>query len=325
MAKRLRLGIIGAGSIAHAHVRAFQAAESVEIAAIWNRTRSRAEELAGAFNLDPHIVREEWQSMLERRDVDAVSIVAAPQLRAEPVLAALENGVHVLLEKPMATTPASAREMLAVSQASECVCAVCFTWRYRPGNLAARKLIRKGSIGELRHYSSTWRFSLPSGLLNTEARPFINEAQEGLGMIGENGSHQFDMFTFLTGHSIDQMAGRLEWIASSSGTDRVNWSHHLVGYSEQGAAVSFEHTTPPGPVWQESRRHVHIEGTTGSVHIDGGLLDDGQASVRLESEEGVRTIDPAEFDLPSKTSHDGLVSDFLCALRNVSTQMRHLA
>ena len=220
---KTRVGIIGAGVIARANINAFQAAGSVEITAIWNRTRSRAEELATSLDLDPHVVRDEWQSMLKHGEVDVVCIVTAPQLRAEPVGMALENGIHVLIEKPMATTPAIGREMLAMSEASHCVCAVCFTWRYKPSNMAARRLIRDGSIGNLRHYSSAWRFSLPSELRNTDARPFINEAHGGIGMLGENGSHQFDMFTFLTGESVDQLTGQLEWVANDSNTDRVNW------------------------------------------------------------------------------------------------------
>ena len=313
---KIRVGIIGAGTIAAAHVRAFQVADQVEIAAIWNRTRTRAEELAATTGLEPRVVRDEWQPMLEQGDVDVVSIVTAPQLRAEPVGMALENGIHVLIEKPMATTPAIGREMLAMSEASHCVCAVCFTWRYKPSNMAARRLIRDGSIGNLRHYSSAWRFSLPSELRNADARPFINEAHGGIGMLGENGSHQFDMFTFLTGESVDQLTGQLEWVANDANTDRVNWSHHLIGGSAGGATASFEHTTPPGPVWSESQRHVHIEGTAGSVRIDGGLLNDGKTWVRIGDEEGGREVDPVTLDVPRKTDHDGLVADFLAAVRD---------
>ena len=71
---KTRVGIIGAGSIAGAHVRAFQAVDQVEITAIWNRTRSGAEELAANGGLEPHVVRDEWQSMLEQGEVDVVSM-----------------------------------------------------------------------------------------------------------------------------------------------------------------------------------------------------------------------------------------------------------
>lgn len=313
---KTRTGIIGAGSIAGAHVRAFQSADSVEITAIWNRTRTRAEELAAANGLKPDVVRDEWQSMLQDRAVDVVSIVAAPQLRVEPVRMALENGIHVLVEKPFATTAAIAHEMVSMSEASDCVCAVCFTWRYKPCNLAANRLICDGSIGDLRHYSSAWRFSLPAELRNTEARPFINEAHGGIGMLGENGSHQFDMFRFLTGENVEQLAGQLEWVANDSKTDRVNWSHHLVGCSNGGAAASFEITTPPGPVWSESQRSVHIEGTVGSIRIDGGLLDDGKTWIRIGDEQSTRVVDPDKLGIASKTSHEGLVEDLLTAIRN---------
>ena len=311
---KTRVGIIGAGSIAGAHVRAFQASDQVEITAIWNRTRSRAEELAATSGLEPLVVRDQWQSMLERGDVDVVSIVTAPQLRAEPVRMALEMGIHVLVEKPMATTTAIGRQMVEMSKASDCVCAVCFTWRYKPSNMAARRLIQDGSIGTLRHYSSAWRFSFPSELRNTNIRPFMNEAHGGHGMLGENGSHQFDMFSFLTGERVGQLTGQVEWVANSSNTDRVNWCYHLVGCSDEGAMASFQFTTPPGPIFGESQRSVHIEGPAGSIRIDGGLIDDGKTWVRIGDEDGVRAIDPEEFGISSRPDHEALVADFLCAL-----------
>lgn len=311
---KTRVGIIGAGSISGAHVRAFQASGQVEITAIWNRTRARAEKLAETSGLEPQIVRDEWQSMLEQGDVDVVSIVTAPQLRAEPVRMALEKGIHVLVEKPIATTTAIGREMVEMSQASDCVCAVCFTWRYKPSNMAARRLIQDGSIGTLRHYSSAWRFSFPTALRNTEVRPFINEANGGHGMLGENGSHQFDMFSFLTGERVEQLTGQVEWVANDSDTDRVNWCYHLVGRTDSGAMASFQITTPPGPVFGESQRSVHMEGPAGSVRIDGGIIDDGKTWVRIGDEDGVRAINPEDLGLSSRPGHEALVADFLCAI-----------
>ena len=311
---KTRVGLIGAGSIAAAHVRAYQAAGQVEITAIWNRTRSRAEKLAETTGLEASVVRDEWQSMLQHDEVDVVSIVTAPQLRLEPVRMALEKGIHLLVEKPIATTTAIGREMVAMAQSSESLCAVCFTWRYKPSNMAARRLIQDGSVGSVSHYSSAWRFSIPSALRNTAVRPFINEANGGHGMLGENGSHQFDMFTFLTGESVDQLTGQVEWVANAAKTDRVNLCYHLIGRGDAGAMISFQITTPPGSFFAESQRSVYVEGPAGHIRIDGGIIDDGKTWVRVGDEDGIRAVDPEELGISSRPGHEALVADFLTAI-----------
>ncbi len=315
MPETIKVGLIGAGGIANAHINAYEAINDVEIVALWNRTKSRAEELAQNRQLQGATVYDDWQTLLQNAHLDAVSIVTAPQLRVEPVRMALEKGIHTLVEKPFATTLQDADEMVATANASPCVTAVCFTWRYKSGILAARRTIRSGQIGEIRHYSSIWRTSLPANL-SPSVRPYIIEAQGGLGLIGEQGSHEFDMVTFLTGQTLNHLTGHLSWVEAEIPDLRTNFTYHLVGINKQNVTISFEHTVPPGPVWVASQRQIYVEGTKGYAKIEGGLQDDGQASICLEEDKDALTIVPDRMESSVPPQHMGLVADFISAIRN---------
>jgi predicted dehydrogenase len=112
----------------------------------------------------------------------------------------------------------------------------------------------------------------------------MNEVEGGLGMLGENGSHQFDMISFLTGEVVEELTGKMEWIEPQHPELRANIAHHFVGCSKNGVSLTVDHTISPGPLWVASQRHIYIEGSEGYVSIDGGLLEDGTAWIFMDAE-----------------------------------------
>jgi predicted dehydrogenase len=315
MSKVIRVGLIGAGAIAKAHISGYRSVDDVELVAVWNRTKTRAEQLVRDQELHGAKVYDDWRSLLSDAQLDVLSVVTAPQLRAEPVLMALTNGIHTLVEKPFATSLEDAGKMVACAKESVCVTAVCFTWRYKASVLAARRIIQSGKIGQVRNCSSVWRFSCPPGLLCPDARPFMNEAQGGLGMLGENGSHQFDMISFLTGEVVDELIGKMEWIEPQDPDLRANFAHHLVGNSKNDVGVTIEHTMPPGPFWVASQRLVYVEGSKGHVRIDGGLVDDGSPWIFVEGDSEAKPIDLDAAESSVAPQHAGLIQDFISTIR----------
>jgi predicted dehydrogenase len=315
MAETMRVGLIGAGGIAGAHVRAFEAVDGTEVVALWNRTRARAERLAEAHGLRNARVFDDWRTMILEGELDILSVVTAPQLRTEPVLLALERGIHVLVEKPFAVNLSEAAKMVEAADQAAVVTAVCFTWRYKPSALLARRLIRSGQLGTIRHCSSVWHFSAPTAVLTQDFRPFINEGQQGLGFLGENGSHQFDMLTFLTGEVVTDIAGKMDWRDAERPDLRANLAHHLICTSSSGGSITIEHTMAPGPVWRASQRSVYVEGSQGHLRIDGGLLDDGTVWMFLEGDSEARRVEPEEEEASVPTQHAGLINDLISCIR----------
>ena len=315
VSNKLRVGIIGAGGIARAHIESFQAIDDLEIVALWNRSRERAEQLASESKMDGNVIVDEWREMMSKDRIDIVSIITAPQLRLDPIQAAFADGIHVVVEKPISLDLNEARQIAALARGTNCHSAVCHTWRYRSCNLIARRLIREDAIGAVTHYSSTWRFSWPRNISPIDFRPFMCEREGGQGLLSENGSHQFDMFSFLTGKSIDELGGRISWIESTDPPNRTNTSYHLVGSSEN-AVMTFEHTSPNAPFWMKSTRTVHIEGEKATIIVEGGLLDKGSVALR-EGEDGeLRTVTAEELGISTQPLHMGLVADFVELIRS---------
>ncbi len=92
MSKTLRVGILGAGWAAESHAIAFSRLPNVEVTALWNRTRARAEALAHKLYGSELQVYDHWQDLVTRANIDIVSVATPPMLRREPVELALVCG-----------------------------------------------------------------------------------------------------------------------------------------------------------------------------------------------------------------------------------------
>jgi predicted dehydrogenase len=132
----LRVAVVGVGHLGRHHARILAALPGVELVAVVDTDRGRAEQVAAAHGVRPLF------SAAELDGVDAVT-VAVPTDRhrevAEPLLAA---GVPVLVEKPMARTLAEADEMIAAAERSGALLAVGHTERFNPAVAAARPLLK---------------------------------------------------------------------------------------------------------------------------------------------------------------------------------------
>ncbi|MBN2307739.1 MAG: Gfo/Idh/MocA family oxidoreductase [Candidatus Hydrogenedentes bacterium] len=105
--KPVRIGVIGVGHLGYHHVRNYQGLEEACVVGVVDADRARAEAVAGEFGVPAF---ESAQALFEE-GVDAVSIVVPTTAHRDVALEALDAGAHVLVEKPIAATPAEAREM----------------------------------------------------------------------------------------------------------------------------------------------------------------------------------------------------------------------
>jgi len=178
-AARLRVGVVGAGWIAADHVAALVERDDVELVAVCDLERARAERLAPAGAS----VSERFASVLERERPDAVWICVPPLAHREPTLAALELGVHVYLEKPVARTLEDAEAIVAAAEGSDAVCAVGYQWHATE------------ALEELRRELDGQEISLLVGrsMGPTGSRPWFLDRAQGGGNVLERGSHHIDL------------------------------------------------------------------------------------------------------------------------------------
>ncbi|GEM_PF-4199577 len=205
----LRVGIIGAGHAGTVHAAAFGRVPGVTVAAVWSRTRRRAETLAAALGAGEARVYDGWEELIRDGDIDAVSIATPAVLRREPIVAAFERGLHVLVEKELANSLEDNQAVAALAARAGTVAAVSLNWRYSPGSQVARRAVEQGQIGRLLGILKEWRFPIPLAFL-VHAPVHVLRSDQGGGALRAGGSHEFDQARFLTGWEFLHVAGRLE-------------------------------------------------------------------------------------------------------------------
>ena len=311
MAELLKVGILGAGNAGSSHAAAYSRLPDVEVAGLWSRTRTRAEELAGKLDQSGLKVYDDWQEMIEQGGLDAVSIAVPPALRREPIAAALEQGLHVLTEKPFTIHLSEARELAQLAEEAKTIAAVSFNWRYAPGSQVTWRAVQEGTIGQILHISMQWRFRLTLDVqVASDLTSHIWHADMGGGFMREGGSHEFDRARFLAGLEFTKVVGRLPAIPYP-GTD-ADESYLLIAELSSGGLGSFLGRFTPG---QGERRSV-LYGDEGT------LISTLNTVVRQRRDDH----EPVSLDIPEEDlcpegiiliqhTWNRLISDFISAIR----------
>jgi len=197
-AKRcLRGGLVGFGFIgSRGHLAAYrerlESRGDVEIVAVADICEARRAAAAAAW---PGVrVYPTWEAMLaaEGGNLDFVDICTPPSEHAAIARAAFARGLHVLCEKPMATTRADAESMLREAQRARRVLFPCHNYKHAPVVTAIREVIESGRIGAVRSATlSTFRTSHAKGVneWNTHWRRQLRHSGGGIAM--DHGSHTF--------------------------------------------------------------------------------------------------------------------------------------
>ena len=145
--KPIRSGVVGVNFGAEVHIPAFQS-EGLEVAAVCSRRPERAEAVAARFGITN--VHTDYDEMLRRPDIDAISVVTPVPLHHSMSLAALDAGKHVLCEKPFTTNATLALEMWQKAQQSGRTAMIAHEFRFASARMRAKELIDEGYIGDLR-------------------------------------------------------------------------------------------------------------------------------------------------------------------------------
>lgn len=159
---KIKIAVIGAGILGSRHARVFHELDESELVAVVDVNPERAERVAKLHGAQPF---SDLKQMLSTAQVDAVSVATPDHLHREPVIAALNAGKHVLLEKPLATTADNARAIAAA--VGDRTVMVNFSQRYVSDNIWIKQRIDAGDIGAPRMIVSIKfdTISVPTGMI----------------------------------------------------------------------------------------------------------------------------------------------------------------
>ena len=147
MSKKVRVGIIGAGSIAGMHITCLKKIPGVEIVAACDIDEKNAESTAELHDI-PNVFTD-YKKLLRLKEVDAVSVCTPNFFHAEPAIAASRAGKHVMVEKPMAMNAREAQAMVDAAKKARKLLVVGFQYRYAPGTQMLKRAIDDGKFGKV--------------------------------------------------------------------------------------------------------------------------------------------------------------------------------
>ena len=187
---KLRVGIIGCGWIAEAHLKEYLNMPDVEVVAFADLVPGKAEAFAkkngagGRYYLS-------HADMLDSEELDAVSICTYNCTHAECTIYALNKGVNVLLEKPMCVTTEEALAIRKAEKTSGKVLSIGFQPRFSPNMKMVKKICQSGELGKI-YYIQTGG-GRRSGIPTPYGTTFIEKETGGIGAMGDIGCYSLDM------------------------------------------------------------------------------------------------------------------------------------
>lgn len=202
----LRIGVVGTGRIAHRFVEEARFVSGIEPVNVYSRNPVSRAEFAAKHELDNSA--DSYEELLA--DVDAVYVATPHPTHVDLVRQALEEGKHVLCEKPMTLTGSEARELFALAEERSLVLLEAIKTAFSPGFQRMVAVARSGSIGDIRSVDATF-----TKLVDPSLREF--DPEQGGGSISELASYPLLAVLKLIG--IDQSDVRTQAWISEQGVD----------------------------------------------------------------------------------------------------------
>ena len=190
--KKVRVGIIGTGWIADAHMVSYLKQPDVEIVAAADLIEGKAEAFCKKHGVEAKCYRSHKEMLDdESLKLDAVSVCTYNRTHAECAIYALNKGVNVLLEKPMCVTTEEAVEIMRAEKASGKVLSIGFQPRLDENMKMIKKIVQSGVLGQV-YYIQTGG-GRRRGIPHPFGTSFIEDATAGIGAVGDIGCYSLDM------------------------------------------------------------------------------------------------------------------------------------
>ncbi len=230
---KIKLGMVGGGKgsfIGEVHRMAARLDDRYELlAGALSSDVNTAKESALSLNLDKKRSYSSFDTMAEveaalEDGIEAVAIVTPNHLHAQVAEAFLNNGIHVICDKPLTSSLADAEGLASIVKDTGLVFAVTYNYSGYPMVRQAREMIQNGDLGELRviqiEYAQGWLATDIEKTGHKQALWRTNPAKAGIGgAIGDIGTHAFHLSEFVTGLQVKDLLADLDSMVSGRELD----------------------------------------------------------------------------------------------------------
>lgn len=191
---KIRVGLVGtSGWSEFMYLQKLQGFEHGTVTALAGRNKERLSELGQRYGITK--LYTDWREMIASGEIDALIVATPDRHHKEITLAALEAGIPVMCEKPLAMNAEDAGQMLDKAMDTGLINNVMFTWRNLPLHKKIKELLDSGVVGEVFHFDI--RFLM--GWARKPDYVWRVDAREGNGAIGDLGVHDIDLTRWLLG------------------------------------------------------------------------------------------------------------------------------
>jgi predicted dehydrogenase len=255
----VKLGVVGAGIWGTMHIRAYAQNPMAELSAICDLDEDRARQIAVKYGIPK--VFTNLDKMLEE-DLDGISVATPDNTHTDIVLKAAARGVHVLVEKPLATTVEECKAMIAAAAKTGVILMVDWHNRWNPPCYYAWKAVREGNLGDIRYIY--YRLS-DTVYVPTQMLPWANKSS----VMWFLGSHALDTTCWLMGKKpVRIYCQKRQGMLAGLGVDTADLYVTMLEF-EGGALAVIENTwilPQQSPTLIDHK--CEILGTTGAIYLD---------------------------------------------------------
>ncbi|GAF10401.1 myo-inositol 2-dehydrogenase [Paenibacillus pini JCM 16418] len=288
---KVRVAIIGAGSISESHLNAYQNNPNAEIVAICDLNEERAKTVAQKYGAQKTYT--DYQALLADPDVDAVSICTWNNLHAETSIAAVRAGKHVLVEKPLCRTVEEAHQIQQAVRESKAILQVGYVRRHDPNVELLQNFINNDEFGNLYYAKASIlrRLGNPGGW-------FADKERSGGGPLIDIGVHVIDLCWFMMGKpKVKSVTGNVY--------QKLGNRAHIRNFSFYKAA---DYDSSKNTVEDMANALIRFEnGASLMVDVSFSLhAKEDESTVKIFGEKGGFEIDPALFIVTEK--HDTILN-----------------
>ena len=256
----VRVAVIGAGIWGTAHLRAYAQHASAELVAVCDVDEPRAQAVAAEWSV-PNVYTS-LDDMLAAETLDAVSVATPDDAHADVVIACAAAGLHVLCEKPLATTIEQGQAMIAAADQAGTILMVDWHNRWNPPFVEAYRSIRDGEIGEVRYVY--YRLS-DTVYVPTQMLPWAGESSVMLFL----GSHAIDTTCWLLGRQpIRVSCRRQEGVLKAMGVDTADLYLTTLEFADGALAVIENSWILPQSSPALIDHRVEILGSDGAIYLN---------------------------------------------------------
>ncbi len=320
---RVGVGIIGCGTVARRHAAAYRLRDDAEIRALSDISPHALRAMGEALGVEDFYT--DFRELLERDDIQALSICTPHALHVDQFLAAVERGKHVCVEKPLGIKPEQTARMVAAAEEAGVIACVGLPLRYYPSNQHVRGLVQGGYVGEVVIIKQTMGVNFLAQLL---ARPAplswsLDQQLSGGGVLMSQTIHYLDLLTWLCPSPVESVLADV-WRACGPAPEGFDTNAVLSLKHVSGARSVIENSW----VAEGHPAALEVYGTEGSIVGTSPIPYLSELTIKLRSRRlealaplsagpgaGLVVGDPVRPGMPPE-GHNSIIARFLDSIHS---------